>query len=73
MRADLYTRTLLTVIAVALTLIAVQQTTPRASAQFGKECGSRLLPCYVEVRGPVQVFGPLEVFTAADAPPRRPR
>ena len=54
---DRYTKVALTVIAVALSAIAVQMAVPRASAKlvFGSEgCGSRSNPCYVDSVG---IFG----------------
>jgi hypothetical protein len=44
---DRYTKAVLTVIAVALVLIALQLGTPRATAQFGDGCGGQTNPCYV--------------------------
>ncbi len=46
---DLYTKTVLTVIAVALILLVIKQAAPYASAAFG-DCGSQFTePCYMEI------------------------
>jgi len=46
---DLYTKAVLTVIAIALILLVAKQAAPYASAAFG-DCGSRVeSPCYMEV------------------------
>ena len=49
--ADRYTKAILTVIAVALVALAVQQAVPSASAA-GSECrGTYLDPCWVKIMG----------------------
>lgn len=45
---DLYTKAVLGVIAVALTVIAVQGAMPRAAAQFGGGCGALGTACHVQ-------------------------
>lgn len=47
---DRYTKIVLTVIAVALSALALQGFTPRAIAA-GPGCGDRLDPCYVQGGG----------------------
>jgi len=50
MNIDLYTKTVLTVIAVALCVIVFQQGFGSAIA-LGDGCGSYLSPCYVNAAG----------------------
>ena len=62
---DLYTKTVLTVIAVSLCALVLQNTVRSASA-VGAGCGSLFNPCYVEGTvgvhgGPVQVLGSVQV------------
>ena len=46
---DLYTKAVLTVIAIALVLLVIKQATPYASAAFG-DCGGQFTqPCYIEI------------------------
>jgi hypothetical protein len=45
---DRYTKIVLTIIAVALSAIAVQGAIGSAQAQFGNGCGSFGDPCYVD-------------------------
>ena len=55
---DRYTKSVLTVIAAALCVIAVQQFTPSAVAAFptGREgCGDYNNPCYIEASSPLLV------------------
>lgn len=47
---DLYSKSVLTVIAVALSVLAWQQVTAPAVAQMGIGCGDMLSPCYVANR-----------------------
>ena len=66
---DRYTKSVLTVIAVALMLIAAQLGIPMATAQFGDGCGdSRGNPCWVkgsvDVSGYVGIDGAVEVQTS---------
>lgn len=60
MHIDLYTKAILTVIAMALVTIAARDLISPARAQI-ERC-SDLLPCTVKVKGPVQVFGPIETY-----------
>jgi hypothetical protein len=48
---DRYTKAVLTVIAVALVAIVVQNGMRNASAQLGGGCGNFLEPCYVKTGG----------------------
>ena len=52
---DRYTKAVLTVIAIALSTIAVQQVVGPARAQLGTECGSRITPCFVTTHLPIGV------------------
>jgi hypothetical protein len=50
---DRYTKGVLTVIAVALSALAIEQAVPQAKAE-GKVCGhTPSTPCYVDVTNPV--------------------
>ena len=71
--ADRYTKGVLTMIAIALVGLLIQNAaTTSAAAQFGP-CGTRKSdPCFVEVtdvEGPVQVVGPLQVVGAVSIIP----
>ena len=57
MTIDLYTKGVLTLIAAALVALVVQNATQPARAQFGRDCGARILPCHVRIDGPTEVFG----------------
>ena len=47
---DLYTKTLLTVIAATLVIFAIQQIDKPASAQIGGQCGYQQdVPCYIKI------------------------
>jgi hypothetical protein len=47
---DVYTKTLLTVIAATLVILAVQQVGKPASAQIGGQCGYQQdVPCYIKI------------------------
>ena len=79
--ADKYTKAVLTVIAVALSVIALQGGLPSASAQLGagnRGCGDRNSPCYITMddvrRLRVNVMNsPLEVHVENAADFRRRR
>ena len=52
---DTYTKTVLTVVAVALLAIAFRHL-PEASAQLGVYCGASInMPCFVK-RGPLEIL-----------------
>ena len=57
---DRYTKCVLTVIAVALCAIAVQNRVSPARA-VGEDCGQWHNPCQVEVRGAVPVTGTVSI------------
>jgi hypothetical protein len=47
---DGYAKTILTVIAVSLVILAIQQVVGSASAQVGSQCGYvRDVPCYIMI------------------------
>jgi len=52
---DRYTKTMLTIIAVALVGLLVARFTPPAHAQINAACGTELNPCYITTRDPLQV------------------
>ena len=56
---DVYTKAVLTVIAVALSAIAIRSAVPSALA-IGDGCGSPGDPCYV--RGKVEVYGEVRTY-----------
>jgi hypothetical protein len=67
MPADLYTKTVLTLIAGALVVIAWQGAVRPANAQFATGCGlSQITPCYVT---PSTTFGGFPV-SVMNWPPR---
>jgi hypothetical protein len=47
MMTDRYTKTVLTIIAAALTALVIQNQFPLAKAQTGESCGNPKTPCYV--------------------------
>lgn len=53
---DTYSKVVLTVIAVALSAIAVQQVTSPASAYGHEACGMRTNPCYIQSDWPISVI-----------------
>jgi hypothetical protein len=62
MQTDIYTKAMLTIIAVSLVVIAGRgEFAERAYAQIGSDCGStQMRPCYFTTPG--QLFGkPIEV------------
>jgi hypothetical protein len=64
---DRYTKTVLTVIAVALSVIALRATPIVGTAgAFGEACGSSLDPCYVATRDSlsVDVIGAVKTYPA---------
>jgi hypothetical protein len=59
---DIYTKSVLTVIAVSLAVLAIQGVLPTAAqAQLGSGCGAFYDPCTVEISGTVDVSGSVEV------------
>ena len=52
-KMDRYSKGILSVIAVALWIIVVQNAVSSASAQLGDSCGDRYDPCFVEIEGPL--------------------
>ena len=58
---DLYTKAVLTVIAVALSAIAIRSAVPSALA-VGDGCGSVLDPCYVRQEQKVEVYGTVATY-----------
>jgi hypothetical protein len=47
---DAYTKTILTVIATSLFILAIQQVVGSASAQIGGHCGYQQdVPCYIKI------------------------
>lgn len=56
MKVDLYTKAVLTVIAIALVSIVFREAIPSARAQLGSGCGdSAFSACYIQIRFPIKV------------------
>ena len=56
MKIDLYTKVVLTVIAIALVSIAIREAIPSARAQLGSGCGeSWQTACYIRTWNPINV------------------
>jgi hypothetical protein len=50
MTTDRYTKTVLTVIAIALSVIALRMSFSDSARAMGDGCGDRINPCYIEYR-----------------------
>ena len=58
---DLYTKTILTVIAIMLTILVIHDTTEPANAQ-GAACGQSFVsPCYIELTEAIEVEGDIGI------------